>query len=176
MYDTVDFNVDNATISSFKIKEKITNQADNNDTKDVKTPVPLKHLSNFWKTLEMPLSNCHINLDLNGSEKCVIVATVLANQGAIFSITDKKLYVPIVTLSTQDNVKLLEQLKSGFKRTINCNKYQSKMLTERPNQYFDYLIDPSCQGVNRPFVLSFEDEAQHTSHKRYYLPTVEIKN
>ena len=174
MYDTVDFNVDNATISSFKIKEKITNQADNNDTKDVKTLVPLKHLSNFWKTLEMPLSNCHINLDLNGSEKCVIVATVLANQGAIFSITDKKLYVPIVTLSTQDNVKLLEQLKSGFKRTVNWNKYQAEVSTEEVNQYLDFLIDPSFQGVNRLFVLLFEDVAQRTSNKQPYLPIREI--
>ena len=67
----------------------------------------------------MLLSNCEINLDLNWSNNCVIVATVVANQGATFSITDTKLYVSVVTLSTQDNTNLLEQLKSGFKRTIN---------------------------------------------------------
>ena len=103
----------------FKIKEKVTGQTGNNGTKDVEIIVPLKYLSNFWKTLEMLLSNCEINLDLNWSNNCVIVATVVANQGATFSITDTKLYVSVVTLSTQDNTNLLEQLKSGFKRTIN---------------------------------------------------------
>ena len=74
----------------------------------------------------MPLINCEINLDLNWSENCVIVATNVTAQATRFSLTDRKLYVPVVTLSTQDNAKLLEQLKSGFKRTINWNKHQSK--------------------------------------------------
>ena len=60
-----------------------------------------------------------------------------------FLITDTKLYVPVITLSTQDNAKLLKKLKSSFKRTINWNKYQSKMSTERQNNYLDYSIDPS---------------------------------
>ena len=97
-------------------------------------------------------------------------------QGAIFLITDTKIYVPVLTVSTQDNAKLLEQLRSGFKRTINWNKYQPKISTERQNQYLDFLIDPSFQGVNRVFVLSFEDEEQKTSYKRYYLPIVRIKS
>ena len=97
-------------------------------------------------------------------------------QGAIFLITDTKIYVPVLTISTQDNAKLLEQLRSGFKRTINWNKYQPKISTERQNQYLDFLIDPSFQGVNRVFVLSFEDEEQKTSYKRYYLPIVRIKS
>ena len=97
-------------------------------------------------------------------------------QGAIFLITDAKIYVPVLTVSTQDNAKLLEQLRSGFKRTINWNKYQPKISTERQNQYLDFLIDPSFQGVNRVFVLSFEDEEQKTSYKRYYLPIVRIKS
>ena len=102
------------------------------------------------------------------------MATNEVNQVATFSITDKKLYV--VTLSTQDNAKLLEQLKSGFKRTTNQNEYQTSVLTERVNQYLDYLIDPSFQGVNRPFVLPFEVEGQRTSYKQYYVPTKEIKS
>ena len=97
-------------------------------------------------------------------------------QGAIFLITDTKIYVPVLTVSTQDNAKLLEQLRSGFKRTINWNKYQPKISTERQNQYLDFLIDPSFQGVNGVFVLSFEDEEQKTSYKRYYLPIVRIKS
>ena len=90
-------------------------------------------------------------------------------------ITDKNLYVPFVTLSTQDNTKLLEQLKSVFKRAISWNKYQSIMSKERSNQRLDYLNDPSFQGVNRLFVLSSENEALRTSYKRYYLLTEETK-
>ena len=88
--------------------------------------VPFKYLSNFGGTIKMSLINCEINPDLSMSEKCVIVPVTLANQGATFSITDTKLYVPIVILSIQDNVKLLKQLKSDFKRRINWAKYQSK--------------------------------------------------
>ena len=77
--------------------------------------VHLKYLINFWRTLEMSFINSEINLDLNWSEICVIVATNIAAQAATFSITDTKLYVPVVTLSIQGNAKLLEQLKSGFK-------------------------------------------------------------
>ena len=88
--------------------------------------VPLKHLSNFWRTLERSLINCEINLeiklDLNWSKNRVIVANN-ANQDTRFSITDTKFYVPVVTLSIEDNTKLLEQIKSGFKRKINWNKY-----------------------------------------------------
>ena len=92
----------------------------------------------------------------------VIVFTANANQGAKFSITDTKLYVLVVTLLTEDNPKILQQLKSGSKRTGNWNKYQSKVSVERQNQYSDYLIDPGFQGVNRLFVLSFENNAHQT--------------
>ena len=93
-----------------------------------------------------------------------------------FVITDTKLYVPVVTLSTQDNAKLHEQLKSCFKRTINWNKYQLKISPERQNQYLDFLIDRRFQGVNRLFVLSFENENDRTVHTKYYLSNVEIKD
>ena len=89
--------------------------------------VPLKYLSNFWKTLEMPLINCEINLILTWCKNCVIVSTNAANQNAAFEISDTKLYVPVVTLSIQDNSKLLQQLKSGFKRVTGWNKYLSKL-------------------------------------------------
>ena len=80
--------------------------------------VPLKYLSNFYRTLEMPLINCEINLILTWSANCVI-SNAAPNQATTSTITDTKLYVPVVTLSTQDNAKLLQQLKSGFKRTTN---------------------------------------------------------
>ena len=89
-------------------------------------------------------------------------------------MTDTKLYGPVTTLSTQANTKLLELLKSGFRRTINWNKYQSTVLTQSQNQYLDYLIDPFFQGVNRVFVLLFEDNVVRTGHTEYFLPKVEI--
>ena len=70
-----------------------------------------------------------------------------------FTITDKKLYVPAVTLSIEDNAKLFEQLKSGFKRITNWNKHERKITVEQQNQYLDLLINPSFQEVNRLFVL-----------------------
>ena len=85
--------------------------------------VPLKYLSNFWRTPEMPLINCEVNLILTWSSTCVITNSTGAE---IFEIADTKLYVPVVTLSTQDNAKLLQKLKFGFKRVVNLNKYLSK--------------------------------------------------
>ena len=76
----------------------------------------------------------------------------------IFATTDTKLYVPVVTLLTQDDTKLLQQLKSSFKRAINWNKYQSDLKTYAQYRYLNHLVDPIFQGVNRPFVLSFENE------------------
>ena len=116
----------------------------------------------------MPLINCEINLILTWSDKCVLSNDTKATT---FAITDTKLYVPVVTLSTQDNGKLLEQLKSGFKRTINWNKYEPNV----SNPYLDFLINPGFQGVNKLFVLSFENNGGRTVHTKYYLSTVEIK-
>ena len=121
----------------------------------------------------MSLINCEINLILTWSENCVISS---GNGVTKFAITGTKLYVSIVTLSSKDNTKLLQQLKSGFRRTINWNKYQSKISTERPNQYLDYLTDPGFQEVNRFFVLSFENNAYRTRETGYFLPKVEIKD
>ena len=105
---------------SLKSKVKITGKTlAAGNTKDVEIIVPLKYLSNFWRTLEMPLINCEVNLILTWSKDCVI--TNSEGEGK-FKITETKLYVPVVTLSTQDNAKLLQQLKSGFKRKINWNE------------------------------------------------------
>ena len=95
--------------------------------------------------------NCEINLILTWSTNCVIVSTNAANQNATFEIADTKLYVPVVTLSTQDNSKLFQQLKSCFKRVIIWNEYLSKpeLLAQDPN--LNHLVEPSFQGVNRRF-------------------------
>ena len=102
---------------SFKSKIKIAGKnPDDDNEKDVEIMVPLKYLSNFWRTLEMPLINCEVKLDLTWSSPCVITDSAGAGR---FSIKDTKLYFPVVTLSTHENSKLLQQLKSGFKRVIN---------------------------------------------------------
>ena len=108
-----------ATSESFKSKVKITwNTPTNDNKKGVEIIVPLKYLSNFWRTLETPLINCNVNLILTLPSTCAITNSTSARR---FALTDAKLYVPVVTLSTQDNAKLLQQLKSGFKRTVDWN-------------------------------------------------------
>ena len=114
--------------------------------------LPLKYLSNFWITLEIPLINCEISPMLTWSKSCFLVADTAANQELTFTITDTKIFVPVVTLSTQDNVKLLKQFESGFRRAFNWNKYQSKKPQQAQNRYLHFLIDPSFQGLNRLFV------------------------
>ena len=159
---------------SFKSKIKITGKTPNNgNEKDVQITVPLKYLSNFWRSLEMPVINCEVSLNLIRSSTSVITNSTGAGT---FEITDTKLYVPVVTLSTQYNAKLLKQLKSGFKRVVNWNKYVSKpeLLAQNPNLL--HFVKRSFQGVNRLFVLAFENDIQRTSHSGYYLPNVEIKN
>ena len=114
------------TTDSFNFKVKITGRTGNGGTKEAEIMVPIKYLSNFWRTLEMPLINCEVNLILTWSSTCVLIATNTPNQNATFAITDTNLYVPVVTLSTQENTKFFQLLKSGFKRVINWNKYLSK--------------------------------------------------
>ena len=124
----------------------------------------------------MPLINCKINLISTSSESCVIGYTDVSNQSATFAITETKFYVPVVTLSTQDISKLLQQLKSGFKRTTNWKNYLSKreLLPQNPN--LNHSVEKDFQGVNILFVLAFENDTQRTSSKGYYLPNIEIKN
>ena len=149
-----------ARSESFKYKVKITGKTPvDGNAKDVQIIVPL--------------INCEVNLILTWSKDCVI--TNSTSEGK-FAIIEGKLYVPVATLSTKDNEKLLQKLKSGFKKTISCNKYESKIKTFAQNRYLSYLINPSFQGVHRLFGLSFENENDRTSHSTYYLPKVEIKD
>ena len=173
--ETIVFDVNNAT-DSFNFKVKLTGRTDDDGEKDVEIMVSLKYLSNFWRTLEMPLINCEVNLILTWSSTCVVIATSVPNQAATFEITDTKLYVPVVTLSTQENIKFLQQLNSGFKIVINWNKYLSKpeLIAQNPN--LNHVVEPSFQGVNRLFVLAFENDDDRTSDEQYYLSIVEIKD
>ena len=179
---------------SFDYKASITGKLEGNNTeKEAEIVVPIKHLSNFWRTLDMPLINCEINLILTWSENCVLTSkatrdAVPAQGGnpavtrvnnptnAIFKITDTKLYVPVVTLSTKDDNNFLEQLKSGFKRTIKWNKYRSEMTSETKTNHLNYLIDPTFTKVNRLFVLSFENKDDRRFFSKCYVPNVQIKD
>ena len=146
--------------------------------------MPLKNLSNFWRTLDIPLSNCEINFILTWSENRVLInkatRTALPTQGenpavvainkptnATFQIADAKLYAPVVTLSAENDKMLLEQLRAGFKRTIKWNKYRSERTNQTQNNNFNYLIDPTFTKVDRFLVLSFENEDDRTSFSKY---------
>ena len=179
---------------SFKYKTSITgntynigdgeegydaNKVGKNETEVV---IPLKHLSNFWRTLNIPLINCEIELILTWSKNCVLADMTTANNppiGLEFQITDTKLYVPVVTLSKKNDKKLLQELKSGFKRTVKWNKHRSQMTIQPQNDSLNYLIDPTFTKVNRLFALSFERNAEgdhRDSFSHYYVPNVEIKD
>ena len=124
----------------------------------------------------MPIFNCGINF-ISTWPANFALSNAAANQGTTFAITDTRLYVPVLTLTTDDNGKLFQQLKSGFKRTINWNKYQTKTKTQSyPRRYLDYLIDPSFQAVNKLFVLMFDVNANRLGHSRYYLPTAKVED
>ena len=162
---------------SFKYKTSITGSTYNvtactrgydrnkEGTKEIEIVVPLKYLSNFWRTLDIPLINCEVSLTLSWSANCVItslekrLATAAQGDnpevrdhsptGATFKIKDTKLYVPVVTLSPENDNKLLEQLKTGFKKTITWNKYRSEMSNQAKNNNLNYFIDPAFTNVNR---------------------------
>ena len=103
----------------------------------------------IFMKIEMQFINCKINKFLTWSDKCIIATGDYDYQVPKVAITNTKLYVPVVTLSAQDNKKLLQQLKTGFKRTVNWDKYQSEPTIHTQNQYLNHLIDPSFYGVNR---------------------------
>ena len=167
---------------------------DNLTKNDLKFVLPLKHLSNFWRHLDIPLINCEVQLILTWSKNCVLIdkSTREANYGAdlnvyeidnpeneTFKITDVKLFVPVVTLSKEADIKLLEQLKTGFKKTIKWNKYRSQMSIQLQNNNLNYLIDPTFTNVNRLFVLSFpknNNADSRYSFSNYYVPKVKVND
>ena len=154
---------------SFKSKIRMAGKtpADDN-TKDVEIVVPLKYLSNFWRTLEMSLITSVVEL-------IITLCLFFCNRRKQFAVTQTKLYVSVVALSTEDNAKLLQQLKSNFKRKITWNKYESSIKKFAQSRYLNYVINPSFQGVKSLFVLCFQNEDHKKSHSTYYFPNVEIK-
>ena len=157
---------DNITESEpFKSKIEITGKLpDVRNTKNVELSVPLKYFINFWRTLKISLINCELSLILTWSKNR---ATSSATEATEFVITDTKRCVPVVTLSTENNIKQWNELESGFKRTVNQNKCQPKLTDQEQNRYFDYLINPRFQRVNRLFVLLFENRTDNKVRIKY---------
>ena len=118
-----------------------------------KIAVPLKYLSNFWRSLEMPLINCKIKFSLKWYEKCILSSSGTA---ATFTVTDTKLYVPVVTSKTEDITKLSKLLRKGSKRPIYWNEYKViPNKSSNANEYIRERLDASIQGVNRLFVFAY---------------------
>ena len=168
------------TSSSFKYKVKLLGNLvlDGNIAKrSVKVVVPLKYLSNFFRSLEMPLINCKIKLNLTWKKECV-----LSDQAgnAVFIINDSKMYVPVVTLSKEDNKDFIEQQNKGFQRSIYWNEYKIKEINENPDaNVFKYInLDPSFQGVNRLFVMAYnrvDGQPTRNGQQKYYLPRIDLE-
>ena len=169
---------------SFKYKASLIDNTRDDGTKNgVKIAVPLKYLSNFWKSLEMPLIYCKVELSLKWYERCLLTSATPAT----FKITDIKLYVPIVTLSIENNSKLSKLLNEGFKRSIYWNEYKVtpnkivEIADANAEKYIRELLDSSCQGVKRLLVLAYDNTTGNNqvsvdSYKKYFLPRVKIEN
>ena len=173
---------------SFDYKTEITGSLDagEDEKEDVTIAIPLKYLGNIWRSLNILLINCEVTLILSWYKECVLVGRTFRGPPAAaanrinsptdvkFEISDCKLYLPVVTLSAENDNKLLDQLKSGFRRSIKWNKYMSQMSNQNKNN-LNYLIDITFSNVNRLFVLSFENEHDRTSHYKYCVPSIGIK-
>ena len=143
---------------------------------NVKVAIPLKYLSNFFRSLEMPLINCKIKLNLTRKKECVLSTDA---GDAVFIINDTKMYVPVVTLSKEDNKDFIEQQNKGFQRSIYWKKYKTKEINENANaNVFKYInLDPSFQGVNRLFVMAYNranNQPTRNGQQKYYLPRIDL--
>ena len=178
--------------SSFKYKASLLGKAtdadgDEKSLKIAKIVVPLRYLSNFFRSLEMPLINCRIHLELNWNNNCVMYGNNDNandnNKESTFKITSTKLYIPVVTLSTKDNVNLTKQLNEVFKRSVYWNEYKSKIETKTTDNdnITRFPSDASFQGTSRLFVLAFDNtngdnKVKRDSRRKYFLPRVDITN
>ena len=175
-----DLTADNSDSFKYKIKllgnvTEVAGNAAGVRRLNVKIVVPLKYLSNFFRSREMPLINCKIKLNLTWKKECVL-STGDDNAGSI--INDTKLFVPVVTLSKEDNKSFIEQQNKGFPRSIYWNKYKTKEINEDADaNVFKYInLDPSFQGVNRLFVMAYNRaNGQPTRNGQYYLPRIDLE-
>ena len=179
--DNVNLTADNSTSFGYKVNLLGNIAAADPDNPrvgrlNVKIVVPLKYVSNFFRSLEMPLINCKIKLNLTWKKEC---ASSTAADDAVFIINDTKLYVPVVTLSKEDNKDFIEQQNKGFQRSIYWNEYKTKEQTEDANANATKYInlDPSFQGVNRLLIMAYnrlapanDNQFNKDSQQIYYLP------
>ena len=167
------------TSSSFKYKVSLLGNpvvANNIARINVKVVVPLKYLSNFFRSLEMPLINCKIKLNLTWKKESVLSTD---DGNAVFIINDTKMYVPVVTLSKEDNKDFIKQQNKGFQRSIYWNEYKTKEINENADaNVFKYInLDPSFQGVNRLFVMAYNranNQPTRNRQRKYYLPRIDL--
>ena len=179
-------NLDPATAAANPRVANPNYDANKEGTKTIKLAIPLKYLGNFWRALNIPLISCEVSLKSKWNKNCVITSLERrqvgamprnnAPTGATLAINDCKLYVPVVTLSKDDEIKLLTNLKSAFKREIIWNKYRSQMITEAVNNSLNILIDPTFTNVNRLFVLAYQTTDDRQSYSQFYLPKVMVKD
>ena len=177
--------IDNSHSFKYKVAlvEKTTDAVNNKNSavKNTKIVVRLKYLSNFWRSLEMPLINCKVHLELNWIEECILSS---AGDSANFKITDAKLHVPIVTLFIKDNVNLTNQLSDEFRRSFYWNNFETipaKVINQGTIIY--ELLSASFRGVKRLFVLAYaiianaaDNETGIKDNKKYFLPSGKIGN
>ena len=145
--------------------------------RSVKVVVPLKYLRNFFRSLEMLLINCKIKLNLTWKKECVLSTD---NGDVVFIINDTKMYVPVVTLSKEDNKDFIEQQNKGFQRSIYWNEYKTKEINENADtNVFKYInLDPSFQGVNRLFAMAYNranGQPTRNGQRKYYLPRIDLE-
>ena len=181
--NNADLTIDNSQSFRYKaalvVKTKDAVDNANSSIKNTKTVVPLKYLSNSWRSLEIPLINCKVYFELNCIEDCILST---AGNSAKFKITDAKLHIPIVTLSTKDSANLTKKLSKGFRRSVYWNSYETKSakVIEKGKNLYE-LLNASFQGVKRLFVLVYaiaangNDEAGIKNNKKYFLPRGKIK-
>ena len=166
--------------SSFKYKISLLGNpvvADNIARRSVKIVVPLKYLNNFFRSLEMPLINWEIKLNLTWKKECVLST---GNGNAVFIINDTKLHVPVVTLSKEDNKDFIKQQNKKFQRSIYWNEYKTKEINEDVDaNVFKYInLDPSFQGINRLFVMAYNranGQPTKNGQRKYYLPRIDLE-
>ena len=182
------YNIDSTIVPAAGGSRVANPNYDANDSgkKNVELAIPLKYLGNIWRALNMPLISCQVSLELKWDKNCVITrqqiginldgGNTAAPTGATLAINDCKLYIPVVTLSKDDEIKLLTNLKSGFRREIEWNKYRSQVSTEEINNNLNILIDPPFTNVNRLFVLAYQTPDHRQSFSQFYLPRVMIKD
>ena len=146
---------------------------------NVEVTIPLKYRSNFWRSLDLPLINCEIELEISWTNGCVWIEQNNNITGMNFLITSTKLYIPVVTLFINDNIKFLENTKQRFKRTIYWKKYRSEITIQPKRNILDYLIDTTFRNINRLYLLSFKkgnDDPTRDSFEKFYMPLAEIRD